>query len=86
MGKALVVASKNGNVLDMCRLINQGADVDYVLKWMVEGVENSGTPLTQAAIKGHADAVRMLISRNADVNKPEPCNGFIHQLWEVMCL
>ena len=35
MGKALVVASKNGNVLDMCRLINQGADVDYVLKWII---------------------------------------------------
>ena len=75
MGKALLLASDAGNVLDMCRLINQGADVDHVMKWMVEGVENSGTPLIQAAGFSHADAVRVLISRNADVNKPEPCHG-----------
>jgi ankyrin repeat protein len=70
-GKALVEASQAGNILDMCRLINQGADVDYVLKWMDEGGERSITPLTWAAGLGHADAVRVLISRNADVKKPE---------------
>jgi hypothetical protein len=38
LGMALVNASEAGDVLHMCRLINQGADVDYVLKWMVDGV------------------------------------------------
>jgi ankyrin repeat protein len=74
MDRALVDASQDGNILDMCRLINQGADVDYVLKFMHEGVEKSETLLTQAAFMGHADAVRVLISRNADVNKS--CDGF----------
>jgi ankyrin repeat protein len=75
MGVALVKASQAGNILDMCRLINQGADVNYIRKIMHEGVEMSKTPLTQAAVMGHADAVRVLISRNADVNKQEPCDG-----------
>jgi hypothetical protein len=47
LGEALVMASENGNVLDMCRLINQGADVEYVVKAMQGGVEISMTPLTQ---------------------------------------
>jgi ankyrin repeat protein len=75
MGKALIGASEDGNVVVMCRFINQSADVDYVLKFMREGAEDSVTPLTQAALAGHADAVRVLISRNADVNKQEPCHG-----------
>jgi hypothetical protein len=57
MGMALAQASYTGNVLDMCRLINQGADVDYVFKFMHEGAEDSVTPLTRAAFEGHADAV-----------------------------
>jgi ankyrin repeat protein len=69
MDRALDTASQAGNILDMCRLINQGADVYYVLKFMHEGVEKSGSPLNQAALMGHADAVRVLISRNADVSK-----------------
>ena len=40
-----------------------------------EGVEISTTPLIQAALKGHADAVRVLTSRGAEVNKPETCLG-----------
>jgi hypothetical protein len=44
MGGALIIASEDGNILDMCRLINQGADVDYVLNWMVEWDERSITP------------------------------------------
>ena len=75
MGKALVMASQDGNVMNMCRLINQGADVDHVHRWMHEGLERSATPLIQATLDGHADAARVLISRNADVNKPEPCHG-----------
>jgi hypothetical protein len=61
----------------MSRLIDQGADVDHVLKVMMYwGVEKSFTPLTVAAVKGLADAVRVLISRNADVNKQDSCDGF----------
>ena len=75
MGVALVRASQAGNVMDMCRLINQGADVNYIRKIMHEGKERGMTPLTRAAVMGHVDAVRVLISRNADVNKPEPCGG-----------
>jgi hypothetical protein len=43
MGGALVDASENGNVLVMCRLINQGVDVDYVFKRMHQGAEVSVT-------------------------------------------
>jgi ankyrin repeat protein len=76
MGEALVEASQDGIVLDMSRLIDRGADVDHVLKVMMYGEEEGSiTPLTQAALMGHADAVRVLISRNADVNKKEPCHG-----------
>jgi ankyrin repeat protein len=75
LGKALIGASQDGNVLDICRLINQGADVEYVFKFIHEGLERSITPLILAAGLGHADTVEVLISKNADVNKPEPCLG-----------
>ena len=42
---------------------------------MCEGEDHSSTPRIQAAINGHADAVRVLISRGAEVNKAKPCNG-----------
>ena len=38
-----------GNVNEDRRLINRGADVNYVVRWMHEGVEKSMTPLNQAA-------------------------------------
>jgi ankyrin repeat protein len=42
---------------------------------MHEGEERSTTPLIQAAVMGHADAVRVLMSRGAEVNKREPWHG-----------
>jgi ankyrin repeat protein len=56
-------------IIEICRLLSQGADINYVLRWMDEGKEVSTTPLIQAALNGHADAVRVLMSRGAEVNK-----------------
>ena len=75
LGEALVCAIEHNMIIDICRLLSQGADVNYVQRWMDEGKEMSTTPLIEAAFNGHADAVRVLISRNADVNKPEPFDG-----------
>ena len=60
MGKALVIASRNNQLIDICRLLTQGADVNYVARQMQEGEERTTTPLNQAALNGHADAVRVL--------------------------
>ena len=75
LGEALVYASRDNMIVDICRLLTQGADVNYVHRWMHEGKEVSTTPLIQAALNGHADAIRVLISRGAEVNKPEPSDG-----------
>ena len=75
LGVALVIASQGNQIIEICSLLTQGADVNYVHRFMHEGEENSTTPLIQAALNGHADAVRVLISRGVEVNKHEPCNG-----------
>ena len=41
LGEALVNVGDNVN--EARRLINKGADVNYVVKWMVEGMERSTT-------------------------------------------
>ena len=74
MKMALIAASQDNQIIDICRLLTQGADVNYVLRWMNEGEEISTTPLSSAALSGHADAVRVLISRGAEVNKVNPSN------------
>ena len=65
LGKALVVASRDNMIVEICRLLTLGADVNFKLRWMHEGKELSTTPLIEAALKGHADAARVLISRGA---------------------
>ena len=55
--------------------MTQGADVNYADRLMHEGREMSTTPLIEAAGNGHADAARVLISRGAELNKHEPCDG-----------
>jgi ankyrin repeat protein len=40
----------------------------------------STTPLIQAALNGHADAVRVMMSRGAEVNKHEPCDTVVDPL------
>ena len=59
-------------IIDICRLLTQGADVNYVDRWMHQGEEKSTTLLIEAALDGHADAVRVLISRGTNT---KPCNG-----------
>ena len=76
LGKALVVASGGNKIIDICRLLTEGADVNYVHRWVHEGEEKSTTPLIRTAFGGHADAARVLISRGAEVNKPEPCDEY----------
>jgi len=75
MGRALVIASGGNQIINICRLVSQGADVNYEHRSMDEGAEKSMTPLIIAAGKGHAGAVRVLISRGAVVDKPEICSG-----------
>ena len=81
LGEALVSASQGNMIIDICGLLTEGADVNYVSRWMREGKEMSTTPLIRAAFKGYADAVRVLISRGAEVNEGEaPRCRFYHAL------
>jgi hypothetical protein len=50
LGEALVLVEGNAN--EARRLINRGADVNYVGRRIDEGVERSITPLIQAAVLG----------------------------------
>jgi len=59
----LVDASKTGNTQEMARLLDAGVDVDGV-------GSDDFTPLTRAAVSGQAAAVRLLLSRGAQVDKP----------------
>ena len=64
------------NVNEARRLINRGADVNYVHRFVQEGMEMSITALGNAAFGGHANVVTVLIEKGANVNKKEPCYGF----------
>jgi hypothetical protein len=59
LGEALVCASEHNMIIDLCRLLSQGADINYVARQMHEGEEICITPLMLAAFRGHADAVRV---------------------------
>lgn len=39
------MASRDGNIMEMCRLIDQGAEIDYVHSEIDGEEERSGTPL-----------------------------------------
>jgi ankyrin repeat protein len=56
-------------------LLTQGEDINYVNRWMHEDKEESIKPLIQAAMNGHAEAVRVLMSRGAEINTHDPCHG-----------
>ena len=60
LGQALVTASEDNKIIDLCRLLTHEADVNYVDRWMGEGEEKSTTPLIMAALNGHADAVQLV--------------------------
>jgi ankyrin repeat protein len=61
--KALTTAASNGDVEEMRRLIDRGANINAV-------VLDDLTPLTVAAKRGRIDAVRLLIASGANVHKP----------------
>ena len=60
-GESLHEAAKKGNLSEVKRLIEEGADV-YVKD------ENSHPPLYIAVGQGHKDIAELLISKGADVN------------------
>jgi ankyrin repeat protein len=76
LGVALCEASGQNMIIDVCRLLTEGADVNYVARQMHGGEEINFTPMNLAAAEGHADAVRVLMSRGAEVNKQEPSDRF----------
>lgn len=59
----LVQASKTGDIAEMTRLLDAGVDVDGV-------ASDDFTPLTRAAVSGQAAAVKLLLARGAQVDKP----------------
>ena len=73
LGEALIMVK--GNASEARKLIEKGADLNYVYKLVCDGEEESTTPLNEAALGGHANVVSVLIEKGADVNKPEPCDG-----------
>lgn len=60
--KGLIEAAGDGDIGRMSRFIDQGANVN--------GVALDGwTPLTQAAYAGQLEAVKLLLTRGADINQ-----------------
>jgi ankyrin repeat protein len=61
--KALIAAAGGGDVAEIKRLVDSGANVNAIAL-------DDWTPLTRAADRGRFEAVRLLIESGADVNKP----------------
>jgi hypothetical protein len=83
-GKALVKAAGAGNINEVTRLLSKKADINYLHKWIVngnEGIEGAQTPLMAAVIGGHAEVVKFLITRKANVNLADPCNEWTTPLY-----
>ena len=70
LGKDLVFVEGNAN--EARRLIKRGADVNYVYRFMRDGMGKTMTPLIQAVGLGDANVISVLIERGANVNKHEP--------------
>ena len=75
--EALVLAAdlEAGNIHEVTKLLGKKADINYVHIWIVDGVNMSKTPLMAAVGGGHAEVVKFFITRKANVNLAEPCNG-----------
>ena len=61
MKPALMLAIKNGNLQMTETLVKAGANVNRIEKF------HNQTPLIYAAAGGHADIVKLLLSKDADV-------------------
>ena len=57
---ALIQAAKDGNIEAAKQAINDGADVNAKADW-------GGTPLCDAAYRGHKEIVELLIAEGADL-------------------
>ena len=68
LGRSLVQALQEGQMVEARALIEAGADVNYHLR-------GDGTPLVIAARFGSRDMVQYLIEHGADVNQPAPGDG-----------
>jgi len=68
LGRSLVQALQEGQMIEARELIEAGADVNYHLR-------GDGTPLVIAARFGSRDMVQYLIEHGADVNQPAPGDG-----------
>lgn len=68
LGRSLVNALQEGQMVEARQLIDAGADVNYHLR-------GDGTPLVIAARFGSRDMALYLIEHGADVNKPAPGDG-----------
>ena len=60
-GATLATNSSDGNVEELRRLVETGADVNAHMR-------DGATPLHLAAQQGHVEAVEMLVEQGADVN------------------
>lgn len=65
LAEALFRASRDGNLHEIARLLDSGADPTM-------SVNMFELPLHAAAREGHIDAVRLLLDRGCDVNLPDP--------------
>lgn len=68
LDRALYEAAESGDVSDIGRQLNAGANINCALA-------GDGSPLIGAARKGHLEAVRFLLDRSADPNMPVPGDG-----------
>lgn len=68
LGRSLVNALQEGQMVEARQLIDAGADVNYHLR-------GDGTPLVIAARFGSREMASYLIEHGADVNKPAPGDG-----------
>lgn len=66
---SLTIAAILGDMVEVKRFVNQGADVN-------ETGEGSDTPLTGAARRGHTEVARFLLEKGADVNKGRDHDGW----------
>ena len=68
LNRALLDASEAGDVADMTKLLDSGAEVNAVFK-------GDGSPLIVAAREGHKAAVQLLLDRGADPDLDVPGDG-----------
>jgi hypothetical protein len=75
MSHLLGKAAEKGDIAALGRLLDAGADIE----WMHKGTGR--TPLLEATIAGHEDAVRYLLDRGADIDHQCKAMGYTALAW-----